>query len=183
MSASSGNVGFAQKIGYSFVGLMAGNGASLAVLLLIAVLPCLGVFTGVGQFWKLDIGETFGVSVAIWIVSLVGWVVVGLPIVLLFRAEIVTEFYLITAALIGAVVGLFTMFLMFLAINQGRLDTMALHNPQTMRTVIVFFTGAALISGVAFAVYCSLVKRALRGQAQENGAPKGTPRSLAWFDF
>jgi len=175
-------IGWEQKIGYSFVGLMAGNVASLVGLLIIGVLQHLDAFTGIRQFWKIDAGGAVGLSLAICIVSMLGWLVIGLPTVLLLRAEIAADFYWAVSALIGAVLGLLTMILLILAINQGRLDTAALRNPEEIGMTIVLFSSAALISGVAFAVYCSLVKRALRGQAKENGAPRGTPRSLAWFD-
>lgn len=183
MSAAQVKLGFAQKIGYSFVGLMAGNVVSLLVLVLISALPLLHMFPEAKKVWNLDIAQAMGLSLAIWIVSMLGWVVVGLPVVLLLRTEIVAEFYWITAALLGAVMGLLTMLLFYLAMNQGRLDASAFRNPEGIRTMAILFSAAGLIAGVAFAVYCALVQAALRRQAKENGAPKGTPRSLAWFDF
>jgi len=176
-------IGFERKIGYSFLGLLAGNVASLVGLVLIGVLQHLEVFGGIRQFWKINAGGALGLSLAICIVSMLGWLVIGLPTVLLLRAEIAADFYWAVSALIGAVLGVLTMVLLILAINQGHLDTAALRNPQEIGMNIVFFSSAALISGVAFAVYCSLIKRAMSGQQKESGALKGTPRSLAWFDF
>jgi len=62
MTATRGNIGFERKIGYSFLGLMAGNVASLVVLLLIAVLPLVDAFTGIRQLWKLDTGGALELS-------------------------------------------------------------------------------------------------------------------------
>jgi hypothetical protein len=173
-------IGWERKIGYSFVGLMAGNVVSVVVLLLMTVLPNLDVFPAIRQVWKLGAGQALGLSIAIWLVSMLGWVVVGLPIVLLLRAEIVAEFYWITAALIGVVLGMLTMLVFLLAINQGRVDslTASLRNPDALGRTVEFFCAAGLIAGVAFAVYCALVQAALRKQAKESGAPNGAPRSL-----
>jgi hypothetical protein len=179
MNHSQLGIGFERKIGYSFLGLMAGNVASTVLLLLIAVLPRLGVFAGIGQFWKLDIGEALGFAFVVWIFSMAGWVVVGLPVVFLLRAEIAADFYWITAALTGVVLGAFAMALIYVVPNPRHISIAVLWNIETLK----FFSLAALIAGVAFTVYCSLVNAALRREAKESGAPSGTPRSLAWFDF
>src|SRR5271170_628995 len=93
MNTAELNLGFERKIGYSFLGLLAGNVASLVVLLLISALPLLGLFPEIKKIWNLDIRLALGWSVSIWIVSMLGWVVVGLPVVLLLRAEIAADFY------------------------------------------------------------------------------------------
>jgi len=171
-------IGFERKIGYSFLGLMAGNVVSLMMLVFISALPLLNVLPEVRKIWNLDISQALGLSVAIWIVSMLGWVVIGLPVVLLLSAEIAADFYWITAALIGAVLGLLTILLFYLALNQGRLDTSTFRNPQAMLMTATFFSSAALIAGVAFAVYCALVQAALRKLAKKSGAPNGAPQSL-----
>jgi hypothetical protein len=134
-------------------------------------------------FWKLEIGEALGFSFAGWLVSMAAWVVVGLPIVLSLRTELVADLYWATAGLIGAVIGAFAMLLFFLAMNQGRLDMAMFKNPQGMPVLIALFSMAALIAGIALTVYSFLVKAAMRRQAKECGAPLRAPRSLAWFDF
>jgi hypothetical protein len=182
MNTAELNLGFERKIGYSFLGLLAGNVVSLVVFLIISALPLLDLFPEIRKIWNFDIGLALGLSVSILIVSMLGWVVVGLPTVLLLRAEIAADFYWATAAPVGAVLGLFTMLLIYLALGHGRLDMPAFRDLVATWVTAVFFSSAALIAGVAFAVYCALVQSALRKQAKESGAPKGTPRSLPWFD-
>ena len=176
-------IGFERKIGYSFLGLMAGNAVTLAAFVLWNMLGRLDAFADIRKFWIEEIIGTLGLFLMIWVVSMLGWVVVGLPVVLSLRTRTVAEFHGITAALIGAVLGLAAMLLSFLVMNGGKLDTALLSNPQAARATAFYFCGAALISDVAFAVYCALVKAALRKQTRKSDVPSGTPRSLAWFDF
>ncbi|MBV8631226.1 MAG: hypothetical protein JOZ83_09905 [Silvibacterium sp.] len=105
-----------------------------------------------------------------------------MPVVVLLRKEIATDLFRITAALVGAALGILAMLLFLLALERGQVDQV-IHpgNPQAIRAFAGLFSDAAFIGGVAFPVYCSLVKRALRREAKQSGAPKGTPRSLPWF--
>ena len=173
-------IGWERKIGYSFVGLMAGNAASLLVFLLIAALQRLDAFVGLARVWRMGIGQAAGMSLLFVIFSLPLWAVVGLPVVLLLRAEITADFYWATAALMGIILGVFGMTLFCVVLDHG---FATLRNSVALRTIAPMFVPPALIAGMAFAVYCRLVKAALRRQTKEDGAPKGTPRSLAWFDF
>jgi hypothetical protein len=173
------NIGWERKIGYSFMGLLAGNVVSLVVLLLVALLPHLDSFVGIKKLWTLTVGDGLGLAFAIWLFSMAAWVVVGLPVVLLLRAEIAADLYLLTSAVAGAVLGAVAMLLMFMALDHDRLDIAIFQKPETLGLFLL----AALIAGVAFAVYCSLVKGTLRKQVKDRGAPSGTPRSQAWFDF
>jgi len=173
------NIGWERKIGYSFVGLMAGNVASLATLLIIASLPKLHIWSSIGQFWKLNSDQAIGAAVLFGMFSMPAWIIVGLPFVLLIRSDIIAEFYWITAALIGAVLGLVAMFLITLVFTQGHVAVAEFQNVETLR----LFAAAGLIAGVAFAVYCALVQAALRRQAKKSGAPSGTSRSIPWFEI
>jgi hypothetical protein len=175
-------IGFERKIGYSFLGLMAGNAVSFTGLLTMSVLARMNAPAGIREFWTEGISGTLGLSLAIWVTSMLGWVLVGLPVVLSIPTRIVGKLSWITSGLIGAALGLCAMLLFFLAVNGGKLDKALYSDPQAMRTNLTLFADAALIAGVAFAVYGVLVKRELRRQAKENGVPKGTPRTLAWFD-
>ncbi|MBB6146217.1 hypothetical protein HNQ77_004189 [Silvibacterium bohemicum] len=173
------NLGWERKVGYSFLGLMIGNAASVLMLLLAGALQNLGMFAAIGKFSWLHAGGSVALSIAILIVSMLGWAVVGLPLLLLLGAELVADLYLITLALTGSVLGMLAMFLLSVAFDHQVLDTAVFRSSQGLG----FFYDAALIGGVAFAVYGGLIRAALRRQAKENGAPKGTPKSLAWFDF
>jgi len=95
----------------------------------------------------------------------------------------VADFYWITAALIGAVLGALTMLLLFLALDHGRLDLNSYRNPEALKVIAGLFADAGLIAGAAFAVYCRLVRVALRKLEMKSGAPKGTPRSIPWFEI
>lgn len=173
------NIGWERKIGYSFLGLMVGNVASVLVLMLTAMLPGLDTFTAFMQYSKPSVESTLILSLWVYFVSMLCWVVIGLPAVLLLRAEIVARFRWITGALAGAVLGMLSMLLLFVGVNRQRLDMALFRKPG----MVGLFSVAALISGVAFSVYCAEVRAALCEQAKENGASSGTPRSLAWFNF
>jgi len=173
-------IGFAEKIGYSFVGLLAGNVASVVVLVVAPLLAKLDAFAILRNYWPGEFIGGLGLSLMIGVVSMLGWAVVGVPVVLLLRTRIVSEFYGITAALVGAMQGMAAIFLFFLALNGGKLDTALFSNPEAARATAFYVGGAALISGVAFTVYCALVKSALRRQVSDNGTAKA-PRPLAWF--
>jgi hypothetical protein len=174
MSAARGDLGFGRKIGYSFVALMAGNVASTAVLLLFALLSQVDGLGAIGKVFHMGIGQALTFSLAIWPFSMVGWVVVGLPVVLSLRTEIAADLYWITAALIGAILGAFAMALIYVLPDPRHITIAEFRNAEALR----LFGLAALIAGVAFADYCAVVQNALRKQAKENGAPKGTPFSL-----
>lgn len=181
MTATRGDLGFERKIGYSFLGLMTGNVASLVVFLLLAVLQRLDAFAGFRHVWEMTVERAAEMSLLFAIFSLPEWVAVGLPLVLLLRSEVVADFYWATAALIGTVLGVIGMLLFALVLDRG---FATISNPAALRTIAPVFAPAALIAAVAFTVYCSLVKTALRKQAKENGAPSGAPpRSLVWFDL
>ena len=173
-------IGFERKIGYSFVGLMAGNAVSFVLLLLMVVLPRMGIFAGLARVWNPGTKETPILFLFVWMVSVLGWAFVGLPVILLLRVRLVADFYWATVALIGTVLGMLAMLLFCLLLDRG---FATLSNPAALRTIAPAFAPAGLIAGVAFAVYCSLIKNALLKRTKENGAPSGTPRSLAWFDF
>ena len=170
-------IGFERKIGYSFVGLMAGNVAAAVALLLIYLLPRLGLLPGLSRVWNPTTPILF---FFIAMVSMLGWALIGLPVVLLLRAESAADFYWPAAALIGGVLGVLGMLLFCVVLDRG-LGTIS--NAAAMRQMWPLFADAALIGGVAFGVYCSRIKAALKSQAMESGTPKATPRSLPWFEI
>ena len=175
MSAARGHIGFERKIGYSFVGLFVGNLASAVVLALIVVLPHIGILPQLSKLWNPAIPILL---LVIAMVSMLEWVLIGLPVVLILRAQIVADFYWATAAFIGGVLGTLGM-LLFCVLLDGSLGTVS--NLAALRQIAWMFADAALIAAVTFVVYCSLIKTALRRQTKESGAPNGAPRSLPWF--
>lgn len=171
-STSQFHLGFERKIGYSFVGLLAGNLASLILLLCVALVLRVNSFEHIRKVWGLGIGQALGWSVVIWIYSMPAWVVVGLPLVLLLRTETAARIYWPIAALIGTVLGVFAMLLIFFAMNGGHINRVALSEPGVREP----FYLAALIASVAFVIYCKLAKAALERQARKSGAPPDTPQ-------
>jgi len=171
------NIGWERKIGYSLVGLMAGNAAAAAALLLIFLLPRLGLLPGLARVWNPTTPMLF---FFIAMVSMLGWALIGLPFVLLLRAESAADFYWPVAAFIGGILGVLGMLLFCVVMDRG-LGTVS--NAAAMRQIAPIFGVAALIGAVAFVVYCSRIKAALKDETKESDALKGTPRSLPWFDF
>lgn len=170
----SQQIGVAQKIGYSFLGLLAGNATSLAVLVLIAILQQQDAFTWIEKILKLDCGSVLLISVVIMIYSMPAWVMVGLPFVLLLPEKVASGFHWVVALPIGALLGASSMLFPACAFNHWQVKLAMLSNPIYQ----VFLSLAALIAGGAFLVYCALLR-----QARESGAPLSTPLSIAGFDF
>lgn len=172
MNTSQKSIGWERKIGYSFVGLMAGNGASVLFFLIIPLVPRFQ------SLWWLTVQKTAWMSLLFAVFSLPEWVVLGLPLVLLLRSEIVADFYWATAALIGTVLGVIGMLLFTLTLDRG---FSTLSNPAALRQIALIFVPGTIVAAVAFPVYCSLMKAALKRQAKESGVSKGTPRAIPWF--
>jgi hypothetical protein len=176
-STSQFHLGFERKIGYSFVGLLAGNLVSLILLLLVALVLHTNSFEHIRKVWSLGIGQAFVWSWLVLIFSMIAWLVVGLPLVLLLRAEVIAGFHWMFAVLIGAIVGAFAMLLIFFAMNGGHLSIKSLFAPGAYQP----FYLAALIAAIAFATYCKLVKVAMQSHTRKNGAPSGTPQFFSIF--
>jgi hypothetical protein len=176
-STSQFHLGFERKIGYSFVGLLAGNLVSLILLLLVALVLHTNSFEHIRKVWSLGIGQAFVWSVVIWIYSMPAWVVLGLPFVLLLPAGTATRIYWPMTVPIGAALGAFAMLLISFVMNGGHLNIDFPLDPG----VYLPFCLAAFIAGVAFAIYCKLVKMAMRGPTRKSGAPSGTPQFFSIF--
>jgi hypothetical protein len=93
---------------------------------------------------------------------MLGWAVVGLPVVLFLRAGFAARLHWLLATLIGAALGALTMLLIFSAFDRSSLDAASLRNTTMLRIDVAYFSSAMLIAGVAFTVYCAFVRRALR---------------------
>ena len=63
-------IGFERKIGYSFLGLMAGNAVSFTGFLTMSVLARMNAPAGIREFWTEGISGTLGLSLAIWVTSM-----------------------------------------------------------------------------------------------------------------
>lgn len=164
-----------RKIGYSFLGLLAGIAALLVGTLLIFLLPVPSKLVDLRHVWNLRLSDALAMSAIFAIVSMVAWTVVGLPFVLLLRAVFVARLHWLLDVLIGALLGVSTLALIFLAITRDAFKTATMRAPGYFWQYVAFLSVAALIPAVAFPVYCSLVRHALCSQEIKSGAPSGTP--------
>lgn len=173
-------LGFERKIGYSFLGLAAGN---LVVLAAVSICEAIGLNSLVPAgplrerlLRALALAFYFGS------VSLVSWAIIGLPVVLALSANLISRLHWSLASLIGSILGAIPFALLFVAMSGGWQQLLAtLRNPQVLRVYLLFLAVAVIIGGVAFSVYCLLVRRASRREQRKSGAPSGTPQFFSIF--
>jgi hypothetical protein len=175
MNTQPFNMGFERKIGYSFLGLLAGNAASLAALLIIATLQSFPTFEIIRRFWWLSLRSALGMSALFALFSLAGWTVIGLPFVLLLPARITIRIHRLAAPLPGALLGILSLFLIF-AFFIVRQPSSEADWLMGLRMWIPFFSIAMLISGTAFAVYCGLLRSKFHDRAIENEPRSSGPQ-------
>jgi hypothetical protein len=179
MTPSEFHLGFERKIGYSFLGLLAGNAVVLAGLLFIAFFRDYPFLAKLRHPFYLNPKQALFTFLWFAIFSVVGWVIVGIPAVLLMPANLVSRLHWLLAVPIGAVLGVFAL---YLELDRGHLPTDALRDPTMYWQIVVCVSAAALNSGVAFAVYCTLLQWARLSEETRNGAPRGTPQFFSVLD-
>ena len=81
---------------------------------------------------------------------------------------------------VGTVLGVIGMLLFTVIMDRG---FATISDPAALGQIAPIFAPAVLIAGVAFAVYCALIKGALRKHAKESGAPNDAPRPLPWLEI
>lgn len=141
-------LGFERRIGYSILGLFAGD---IAMLLLLSLIT---------KSWQQDPSYflrafTFCVNC-----SLVGWVAIGIPSVVLINTNFVAKLNRWLVPLIGVSLGSVALLMIYLIIGHlpaGQLGGLA-----------YYWMFAAVVSGIAFIVYCALVRRAVRQQKEKS---------------
>lgn len=155
-------IGVAQKIGYSFLGLLAGNAAMLLYVVNTVIRQRVSFSLPHGQplpeIWS-------GILVALLFYtpfSMLGWALVGLPTVLFLKAKFVSRLHWLLAALIGAVLGPLAFLPIFLLLS-----------PYKTHLSVADFKGSEplwicsiLASTVAFVVYCALMRGAVRSNKE-----------------
>jgi hypothetical protein len=149
-------IGWGLRIGYAFLGLIAGNAAIAAyffsgyfwALLLnyssIAGLPSRNILIGYA-----------GMELIYGTFSFLGWLVVGLPIILLLPVRILNRLPWLAILLIAAAIGIAAFFPIYLLLNGGHLTSDAL---PFRRTGMYWFL-ALLASMAGFPTYCWLIRR------------------------
>lgn len=168
------HLGFERKIGYSFLGLLAGNLAMLAGLLFISLFRDYPFLAKLRPAWYLTPEESLSTFLLFGTFSLFGWIIVGLPVVLLLPAGVASRLHWSLAVLIGAILGVLVL---YLELDRGHLDIFNSQDPTFFWRCIIFTSAAAINSAVAFTMYCTLVQWARLTHEIENGAPSGTPQS------
>jgi hypothetical protein len=138
----------ARKIGYSFLGLLTGDVALLAY------------FVWITRAWEHNHLQSLDIFLLYVIFTFPGWVVVGIPAVLLISPQTIRTLRWLSLLIIGAALGAFAQLLIFLLLASRHDVNLAGHGNQ----LAWYFELSALVSTVAFAVYCALVRRTLRQQ-------------------
>jgi len=137
------------RVGYSFFGLLAGDAALLILFLLNALRASLLLH---GQL-KAQCLTAFGSFIPIAIVSIVGWLAIGIPAVLILSQRIVLQSPLWLLLVVGALLGPVALFIIFLLLSRG------LPTTETFTNTGFLWACASLISTVAFAVHCALLRQ------------------------
>lgn len=139
-------IGPQSKIGYSFLGLLAGD---LAMLIL---------FSLINSAWEQEPAHLLRAFSFYMNCSLFGWVAIGIPAVLLINTKFVTGLRWFLVPPVGIALGTIAMLLIFLII--GHLP------PGQTGGFAYYWMFAALVSGIAFSAYCALARAGLRRQAE-----------------
>ncbi len=136
------------RVAYSFIGLMAGN----AALLSLAVLNALHISLLLHGQLKAQFVTAIGSFIPIAIVSVVGWIAIGVPTVLLLSPKRILQTSLWWLMLIGALLGPLTLLVIFLLLSRG------MPAAQTFTHTGFLWACASLISTIAMGVHCTLVR-------------------------
>ena len=143
------------RVGYSFLGLLAGDAALLILILLNALRTSLLLH---GQL-KAQCLTAVGSFIPITIVSFVGWLAVGAPAVLILTPTRILQASSWLLLFLGAALGPVALFVIFLLLSRG------MPTAETFSHTGFLWACASLISTVAFAVHCALVRQCVRDDA------------------
>ena len=140
---------------YSFTGLLAGDAALLIFLFLNALRTSLLLH---GQL-KAECLTAVGSFIPIAIVSSVGWLVVGVPAVLILTPTRIRQTSSWLLLFLGTLLGPFALFVIFLLLSRG------MPKAEIFSHTGFLWACANLISTVAFPVHCALALRCVRDDA------------------
>ena len=145
------------RVGFSFLGLLAGD----AALLILALLNFLHISLLLHGQLEAQFLTALGWFIPIAIVSIIGWMMIGVPAVLIISTGRIlrTSWWLIL--LLGVLLGPLALLVVFLLLSRG------MPNGQTFSHTGFLWACASLISTVAFGVHCSMVRRSVRGGADD----------------
>jgi hypothetical protein len=143
-----------KRLAFGFVGLVAGDAALLLYMLLNA-------FWARARILAAHMGEPHAqIPVAIQIFtlyapfSLVGWLIVGVPIVLVLPVRLITGWPWLLVVTLGACLGPPAIIVILLVLGDGRI---------LFAGTAPLFIFSILVSTVSFTVYVALLRKQLRG--------------------
>jgi hypothetical protein len=146
-----------QRLTYAFVGLLSGDAALVLYTLVNAFLVrATHLATHVGEPERV-------VSVALQVVtlyvvcSLVGFLVVGIPVALLLPARFVARWPWLVTIAVGALLGPPALFAILVVLGGG-----SVHLSSSFRETALLFAFSILVSTVSFGVYVALLRKQLR---------------------
>lgn len=148
--------GPAKRVGYAFIALLGGDAALFLFMLFSAI-------RARGYFLVMHVGKPgdqirgalllFAVYAAF---SLVGWLLVGLPVVLLSSARSIVRLSWPLTIIVGVALGPIAMFLIFVLLSRGHLDVT---HPETFKGTPWIWLFSLFVSTVSFAIYAGLLRR------------------------
>ena len=144
-----------RRLLFAAIGLIAGDAALLIYLMYNALRASAALLIAhMGQpYRQLSIWLEMFLLYAMF--SILGWALVGLPIVLAFPARLLSRVRWPLCALIGAALGPLALLLIFVVIfaMQGRLSSFSLAHTEAL------WQFSILVSTVSFLVYAALLRR------------------------
>jgi hypothetical protein len=155
----SPSIGWARRLGYAFLGFLAANVAMDVYPLAAALLALLHPETRVlirarNSPIPFLIGFS-GLFLLYGIISFVGWLVVGLPVVFLISPRQIARLPWIVLVAIAATLGPAAFFLIFLFVSGGHFSA----NHFSFKGGVMYGILASLASLAGFSTYCWLVRR------------------------
>ena len=145
------------RMGYSFFGLLAGD----ATLLVLALINALHISLLLHGQFKAQCLIALGFFIPAAIVSVVGWLVIGIPAVLILPLRAIEQSSRWLLLVIGALLGPLALLAIFLLLRPG------MPKSETFTNTGFLWACASLISTIAFAVYCMLMRRYARAREGE----------------
>jgi hypothetical protein len=143
-----------RRLGCSLLGLTAGNAALLLFLLQNAWRARTALLHDhVGQPYQ-QVPLALSLFAMEAVVSIIGWIVVGIPVVLLLPVGRLVHLHWILILLIGAALGPLALFIFFVLLSHGHLG----HD--VFRSTRWAFLYSILVSVVSFVAYRILIRRA-----------------------
>jgi len=145
------------RLTYAFVGLLAGDIALVLYMLLSALLVRASLLAAhMGEPGK-QVPIALDVATIYVVCSLVGFLVVGVPVALLLPARFVARWPWLVTMAVGALLGPPALFVILVVLTGGRA-----HLSSSFREMRPVFALSMLVSTVSFCAYVTLLRNQLR---------------------